>query len=271
MKVEETIPTAGRGRDETSRFPRAREVFLIVGLTLLLAVLLKLFVVDAIHVPSRSMEGTLLAGDYVFVNKLIYGAPAPRLFGPSRASLGHLPGLRSVARGDVIVFELPENATDGRPGEEVYFVKRAIGLPGDMVEIRHGSLIINGEKIEIPPTAARGTGNCSFGPLVVPRRGAEVPLSAATMDLLELVIHHEGHEVSTSPRGDILVDRVPRSTYIVQDDYLFVLGDNLDESSDSRSWGFLPEENVVGRATMVYWSVDGTGHPRWERVGKMIR
>lgn len=271
MAAESTIPADGDSGSVVRPLVRIRDAGLILGLTLLVALVLKIFVVEAILVPSRSMEGAVLPGDYVFVDKLIYGARAPRFLSSSPTSFARLPRLRSVARGDVIVFELPADARGPTADGPVHFVKRCVGLPGDVVAMRDGILAVNGERMTIPSMHTDGMTNCSFGPFLVPRSGRAVRLSEGTIRMLAPVIRREGHSIAALPDGRYLVDGVAATTYAVKDNYLFVLGDNLSDSYDSRSWGFLPEDNVVGRAMMVYWSVDESGHPRWERLATIIR
>ena len=172
----------------------------VLALTVGAALALKTFVVDAVHVPSASMEGTILAGDFLLVNKLVYRGIAP------------------PRRGDVIVVRAPE-----RNVRELY-VKRLAALPGDTLRLRGGVLFLNGRGVPSPPGAGRGeNAPPDFGPVCVP------------------------------------------------EDSCFVLGDNLDESLDSRAWGFVPMRSIVGRAFMVYWSIAPGGGIRWGRLLTMIR
>lgn len=217
--------TAGGTRPRRARvLARLRDAAEIVGLTVALALAVKTFVVDAVHVPSASMENTLMVGDFVLVNKFVYGASTPRflpLVG-SRLPVLRLPAPASPQRGDVIVFYAP----DGTPPR--LYVKRLVGLPGDTVMLRGGALIVNGEEIASPPSAKPARKPVSdFGPVVVPAAG-----------------------------GTILY---------------FVLGDNRDDSLDSRAWGFVPFDRVVGRAMLIYWSVDSRTGIRWGRPGTVVR
>ena len=217
--------TAGGPRPRRARIPgRLRDAAEIFGMTVALALAVKTFVVDAVHVPSASMENTLMVGDFVLVNKFVYGASTPRFLplAGSRLPVLRLPAPGSPHRGDVIVFYAPE----GTPPR--LYVKRLVGLPGDTVMLRGGALLVNGQEIPSPPSAkpARTPGP-DFGPVVVPAAG-----------------------------GTILY---------------FVLGDNRDDSLDSRAWGFVPSDRVVGRAMMIYWSVDSRTGIRWGRPGTVVR
>jgi signal peptidase I len=217
--------TAGGGGPRRARIPgRLRDAAEIFGLTVVLALAVKTFLLDAVHVPSASMENTLMVGDFVLVNKFAYGASTPRFLPVlgSRLPVLRLPAPGSPRRGDVIVFYAP----DGSPPR--LYVKRLVGLPGDTVMLRGGALIVNGQEIPSPPSAKPAqTPVPDFGPVVVPAAG-----------------------------GRILY---------------FVLGDNRDDSLDSRAWGFVPFDRVVGRAMMIYWSVDGRTGIRWGRPGTVIR
>jgi signal peptidase I len=237
------------------------------------ALVLKLLVLDAVYVPSGSMEGTLLRGDYVFVNKLLYGARVPGRLPILRSSLPffQLPGLSSLRRGDVVVFDLPAGAFPDARHERVTFVKRCVGLPGDEVEIVRGAVRVNGE--ELRPGGWSADRSVNFGPVRVPGAGDVLALTPATSGRWERLIMSEGHRVERAD-GMVLVDGAPRDSYTVEADHVFVLGDNINHSYDSRMWGFLPRENIVGNAMMVYWSVDPSEDRsaiRWDRVGAVIR
>jgi len=197
-----------------------RESLEVLALTAAAALALKLFIVDAVRVPSASMEETIRTGDFLLVNKFVYGPRTPRyvpLWKGEIPSL-HVAGPAVPRRGDVIVFYAPD-AGRGR-----LYVKRVAGLPGDTLEIRGGALIVGGRRMAPPPTARLQEGDPpDFGPVRVP------------------------------------------------EDSCFVLGDNLEESLDSRAWGFVPMESIVGRAMMVYWSIAPGGGIRWHRLFTMIR
>ncbi len=246
---------------------------------LVLAFTLKLFVVGAIMVPTHSMESTLLPGDFVLIDKLVM-SPRPDT-SPAEASLFHLPVLQ---RGDVIVFDAPE--IEGIPSieEGQRFVKRCIGLPGDVVAMSNGSVYVNGTEMKSPERAATGLGNDAtndFGPVTVPYRGMVIPLSGGVSPRWKEFIRREGHTLSLSATEEVLIDGMPSREYTVERNYLFVLGDNRRSSLDSRSWGFLPADSVVGKAIVIYWSrnQEASDHDRaqtgpsirWNRIGSLIR
>ena len=258
---------------------------------LVLAFVLKAFVVDAVVIPSHSMERTLLVGDFVLVNKLVHG-DATRT-GKQAVSLEagfkSLPSIRRLDRGDVLVFQFPAR-TQNAPAPDRWFVKRCVGLPGDKIEIRDGNLSVNGELVPSAPANPSGDDEEQyvplgegeyFGPIVVPRAGEEIPLAQNNFPRWKKFIEREGHSCEFTPDRGIMIDGAPATRYAVEKNYLFVLGDNRDHSFDSRSWGFLPQENVIGTATCVYWSLDRTNPSggitdffsaiRWSRIGTLVR
>jgi signal peptidase I len=270
---------------------------------LLIALFLKVFFIEAFGIPTTSMSHTLMAGDFLFVNKFVYGIRSPRTIPLTGMRLPHssiLPGYASPARGDVIVFEFPgDHASLGQPNV-LNYVKRCIALPGDTVELAGKRVIVNGMRQDDPPTAGftshimgqsdfdayiypKGSGYNRdwWGPLVVPYRGMEIELTLDNIDHWRLFIEREGHSVRFTAEGAIQVDGNDENIYIVQRDYYFVLGDNRDDSQDSRYWGFVPEQNIIGKAMLIYWSWDSRislsspfdlfGSVRWDRVFSIVR
>ena len=257
----------------------------VLLVAILAAFLLKTFVVGAIRVPSGSMENALLPGDCVLINKLVYGPRTPEKLPFSEAKFPELriPGLRKIARGDVIVFSFPGEADGSAPDEPVYFVKRCVALGGDKIEIRDGTCYVNEEALREPVSGNAGQGATAgrFPPAIVPARGDSVTLTSANFSLWENLIRREGHDIRCGERSGVTIDGIPANKYGFEKNYLFVLGDNRDRSYDSRAWGFLPEENVIGEAMMVYWSspgdgpgsggTDAPGSVRWDRIGMFVR
>lgn len=264
---------------------QSKEWFDALVIAAIFATILRIFVVESYRIPTGSMENTLLAGDFLFVNKYVYGAKVP--FTDYR-----LPRVDSVKRGDVIVFKFPKDRS-------LNYIKRCVAISGDTLEIRDQMLYVNGKPTPLPehaqfigqkmPAGAAdfqifpGFSNFNkdhYGPLRIPRRGDVIGLTAKTYQLYSSLVADEGHDISL--RGDqVYVDGVPAKQYTVQDNYYFAMGDNRDNSLDSRYWGFLPAKDIVGRAIMVYWSWD-TGHSllldpigklasvRWQRTGMMV-
>ncbi|MEK7329392.1 MAG: signal peptidase I [Candidatus Eisenbacteria bacterium] len=185
---------------------------------LIITLFLRAFVIQAFRIPSESMKDTLLVGDFLFVNKFEYGPKMP--FTHLR-----LPGLRQPKRGDVIVFQFPQD-----PSKD--FIKRCVATGGETVEIKNKQVAVNGRALNEPYT-----------------------------------IHTDP---SVKPAGYEYRDNY--GPYTVPPGELFMMGDNRDNSNDSRYWGTLEMDLVKGRAMFLYWSWDGERNwPRWNRILRMIR
>ncbi len=236
----------------------SREWFEALIIAAIFATLLRVFVVESYRIPTGSMESTLLAGDFLFVNKYVYGPKIP--FTDIR-----LPGVKTVDRGDIIVFKFPKDRS-------LNYIKRCVAVPGDTLEIHGQQLSINKKPSPLPPHAqfigsrmAARDGDYmifpqysdynkdNYGPLRIPRKGDVVRLTPGTYPLYSSLIADEGHDVSLQGRT-VFIDGSPVQNYTVQSNYYFAMGDNRDNSLDSRFWGFLPEKDIVGQALMVYWS-----------------
>jgi signal peptidase I len=195
--VAEPVETAVRRR---SLWKRSTGRLIIMALVVLAV---RIFIGEASVVPTGSMEGTILVGDHLFMNKFLYGPEIPftRL---------RLPVIKTIHRGDIVVFRYP------RDPRETY-LKRVVAVAGDTVELRNGQLLVNSIALREPYAVHRGS----------------------------LYSAYEQMEPISVPKGK-----------------LFVLGDNRDNSSDSRDWGFVPLENVIGEPLFVYWSYDAPSS-RW--------
>ncbi|MBF8294309.1 MAG: Signal peptidase [Bacteroidetes bacterium] len=269
--------------------------------TVLVAFLLKTFVVEAFRIPSGSMENTLLVGDFLLVNKTAYGLKTPRYIPLTNLAISSftLPAFGTVRRGDVVVFEYPGRHSDAEGNDPTYYIKRCVGIPGDTVVIRSGQVIVDGRDV-LPPSHAKSSyagrarwgdagpnddsgpvdGN-NFGPTIVPKKGDVIKITPATAMQWKVFVEREHHRLEIGPNGKILVDGIETSSYTVRRNYYFMLGDNRGNSLDSRFWGFVPEDNIVGEALVVYWSWDPeeavggvqerVSKIRWPRVGTLIR
>jgi signal peptidase I len=184
---------------------------------LVLALVIRAYVIQAFKIPSGSMIPTLLIGDHILVNKFIYGTKIP--FSDRRVLI-----FKKPERGDIIVFKYPEN-----PKKD--FIKRVMGTEGDVIEERNKTVYVNGKAILEPyiqhsDSSIRSGGNDprdNFGPLVVP------------------------------------------------ENKVFVMGDNRDQSYDSRYWGFVDLSEIMGKALIIYWSWDPNDWVRFNRMGRLIK
>jgi signal peptidase I len=205
-----------------------------LAITVAIAVFVITFIVQAFQIPSESMENTLLIGDYLLVDKVHFA---------SGGVWGHILPYSTIRRGDIIVFRYPVHPSQ-------HFVKRVIGLPGDHIRLRDKQVFVNGK-----------------------------PLA-------------EGYVVYKSAAGDVYRDDFPAMNYlsanvearwwlemrklvrdgelVVPPDQYFALGDNRDESLDSRYWGFVPRQNIIGRPLVIYWSIRSPEEPMSDAPGDKL-
>jgi signal peptidase I len=271
-------------------------------LTFICVLAINSFVMASFVVPTGSMENTVRAGDFLFVNKIIYGGSTPYAIPRTSVRIPHLrlPGFRGVERGDVIVFDWPGNRDQTAKPDQAYFLKRCIGLPGDIIRIHQRTVYINDRKQELPPhgkylrpepiPAGYSNPNIfprisdfnedNYGPIVVPEKGSVLSLNADNISTWEVFVGREGHSASLI-KNQVFIDGRPANRYVVERDYLFAMGDNRDDSLDSRFWGFVPVEDVIGTPMFVFWSWNPQipfSHPldkilsiRFGRIGSIIR
>lgn len=192
--------------------------------TVVIAIFVITFIVQAFQIPSESMENTLLVGDYLLVNKLCYGGQG----------IGdHLMPYQKIARGDIIVFHYPVDP-------QQHFVKRVIGVPGDHLRMERKRVLINGKPLDEPYVRflepANNLFRDNFPRTDIPAIGLEGKWWLEMRKLVE--------------DGQLII---PEGHY-------FVMGDNRDDSQDSRYWGFVPRENIIGRPLVIYWSVRDWDH-----------
>lgn len=288
-------PVAPNGRErrvavETeTRGPRKtwlREYFESAVVTVIMALFGMTFVVQAVKVPTGSMQNTITIGDHLLVNKFIFAPGPPLPFLPQR----------EVRRGDIIVFKYPGNPTDPEDDRrqdntpyKTNYVKRVIGLPGDRIEVRGTKVLVNGQVLPEHVVTAEDPGfgapaddlrhNAPLRIVGTPPAEGDGPYTAyysprtrrAAEESVAPSIYPDFHYAVNGQAAT-----VPVGSY-------FVMGDNRDNSQDSRRWGFVPRELVIGRAMFVYWSYDesapATGNPlvdfftntRWSRTGTMVK
>jgi len=201
-----------------------------------IAILVRSFVVAPFKIPSSSMVPTLEVGDYIFVLRYPYGLRVPYT---DMQFFAHPP-----KRGDVAVFDYPEDRSKD-------YIKRIIGLPGDTIEYKENGLIINGKEM---PLVHEGRRTYFLA-------GGEADVSEQFSEQLDEVKHAVLRKEYTLRDG---VWKVPEGMY-------FVLGDNRNNSRDSRFWGYVPQSYLVGHAAIVWWSWDNHAQKvRWERLGHLI-
>lgn len=253
----------GQGKEKSTFREYAESIIFAI----ILAFIMRQFVVQAFKIPSESMKSTLLIGDHILVNKFLYRFVSPK-------------------RADVIVFKYPWD-------EERDFIKRVIGLPGDRVQVRNRQVYVNGEPLDKEAYAqyTAAYGQEYFGPVVVPQKGDRIEIREDKQFYLN------GEAVPIPPGPFYPRDRGPAMTgfevfyaplfpagttfqhpvgpLTVAYNYYFALGDNRDNSKDSRYWGFVESTRIKGNAFIIYWSWNREGHfldyVRWERIGKLLQ
>jgi signal peptidase I len=187
--------------------------------TVVIAVFVITFIVQAFQIPSESMMNTLLVGDYLLVNKLCYGQRGPG---------NYLMPYQKIERGDIVVFHYPVDPKQ-------HFVKRVIGIPGDKLRLVNKQVLINGVPLQEPYVRFLPSNDLFRDNF--PRLDLSVVLPGGGKWWLEMRKLVEDGQL------------------IVPDGHYFVMGDNRDDSDDSRYWGFVPRENIIGRPLLIYWSV----------------
>ena len=247
-----------------------REYFESAVVTVIMALFGMTFIVQAVKVPTGSMQNTITIGDHLLVNKFIFGPGDPFPLLPQR----------EVRRGDIVVFKYPGNPNDPegdqRPDNlpfKTNYVKRVIGLPGDRVQVRNDRVLINGQELPEHRIAAIDHADDP--------NTRDVVESNKQLDVLPSPPREPNEPYSVY----YSTDRTLESGFdkVVPEDHYFVMGDNRNNSQDSRAWGFVPRELVVGRAMFVYWSYDESAptspnflldfirNTRWNRTGTMVK
>jgi len=252
-----------------------REYFESFVVTLVIAIFGMTYILQAVTVPTGSMQNTILVGDYLLVNKFI--------FTPGGQELPFLPQ-REIKRGDIIVFKYPGNKVHpendrsrGLVPYQINYVKRVIGLPGETVEFKDNQVFIDGKLL--PEHRMIGDADDNQSALETrefeerqPDQKYDVYYSERTVNAIKAGQHltRQGYEFGVAGK----TMQVPPNSF-------FVMGDSRDNSEDSRYWGFVPRELIIGRAMFVYWSCDRGAsngdffgcvtHPRLGRIGHMVK
>lgn len=260
------------------------------------------FWVAKFKIPSDSMEPALLEGDYLLVEKLTMGARLFDLkpaFAKEEFDIYRMPALGKVERNDILVFNYPFPTRKDSIAFDVmlYYVKRCIALPGDTLEIRNAHYLINGkdsggnieaqERLErlfrekrtkeygivtrsYPRDRKVGWSIREMGPLYLPRKGDRLPMNRMNYLLYYPLIEWETGKDLVWVNDSLVTSGGERlETYRFENNYYFVSGDKMENSKDSRYWGLLPEPYIVGRAWLIWKSVDEWGNMRWDRIGRI--
>lgn len=242
--------TVTKEASQTSEHQAQKDILKAVFYCLLVVVVVRSFILEPFRIPSSSMVPTLREGDHIFVSKFSYGLSFP-------FTKFEFLSFSKPQRGDVVVFLFPRD-------ESLHYVKRIVGLPGDKIQIKGRDIWINDKlvpKSSATPemiTSDLNEQDDENGQYFIEQVG---PASHYIRHSSMAVVGHESRE---------LLEVVPPNQY-------FVMGDNRDDSSDSRSWGFVPRNNIKGKAQFIWLSLDQAGawnnlrKIRWSRCAKTIR
>ncbi len=269
------------GINKRWKWLKATSIF--VGV-IILAILFRVFFIEIYSIPSGSMEDTLLPGDKVLVNKLVYGPKLPaspyeipwvNLVWFLRADASANPdsvyweyqrlrGFSNIARGDVMVFSHPIWG-----GRNNFFIKRCMGLPGDTDSSNIKTSPPDSTRWVYPKSGAFAWTIDNYGPLVIPYQGMAIQLDHGNYLLYGRTVNRLEQVKLEEKNGHYYLNGAAANHYIFQHNYYFMLGDNRNNSNDSRYWGFVPEENIVGKAGLILFSNNWDGF-KWGRLLKPI-
>jgi len=282
----------GAHDDEGSGFGSTFKLLLVIFFIILF---IKAFFLQAFCIPSGSMENTLIEGDFIFVNKIVYG---PSAYNTIPLFNAKLPGEGSSfyskpKRGDVIVFEYPGDRDQLIPTQNTDYIKRIVALPGDTLSLKNKTVYINNVKGFKPagliykrnfvkpenqtdenifPVNSNWNED-NYGPIVIPAKGSSIKLTPENVFWWKTIIDREMNDrVVSFHNGTIKINGKETDNYTFKKDYYFVMGDNRDNSLDSRYWGLVPRDMIIGRAMFIYWSADFNTHSfQFTNIKKIIR
>lgn len=227
------------------------------------------------------MANTILSGDFVIVSKFAYGIKTPSFLPLINIKMSSLKliSLNVPKINDVVVFEFPSEQHEVISNQNLTLVKRIVGLPGDVIRIIDKQVFVNDKHLEAPPNAlidstylrdysvaderifpkGKSWNKNFYGPIQVPKKGMKIEINPRNIFEWETTINRDLGKKAVSVEGSVItINGKPVREYSFSKDHYFVLGDNRDESSDSRYWGFVPEDLIIGRAEIIYWSVKST-------------
>ena len=260
-------------------FKKLIKFFKIAFLVVIIALIIKAFAIDAFQIPSTSMENTLQPGDFIFANKFAYEIATPREI--PIANL-HIPQYKLFEVGkpeinDIVIFEFPQGFENDPIRGGSKYVKRLIAGPHDTLRITNGEIFVNGKAIKLPSTYKNPNyaddkevmkdeaiyppeakwNRDSYGPIIIPAKGDTIMIAPENFDRWQSVIVMDHGERSLLSEGTIVtLDGRAIFEYVLKQDHYFVIGDNFEESMDSRHFGFITDNMIIGKALFIYWSYD---------------
>lgn len=260
-------------------FKKLLKFIKIAFLVAIIALFIKAFAIDAFQIPSTSMENTLQPGDFIFANKFAYEIATPREI--PIANL-HIPQYKLFEVGkpeinDIVIFEFPQGFENDPIRGGSKYVKRLIAGPHDTLRITNGEIFVNGRAIKLPSTYKNPNyaddkevmkdeaiyppeakwNRDSYGPIIIPAKGDTIMIAPENFDRWQSVIVMDHGERSLLSEGTIVtLDGRAIFEYVLKQDHYFVIGDNFEESMDSRHFGFITDNMIIGKALFIYWSYD---------------
>jgi len=265
---------------------------------IILAIFLRAFILDAFRIPTSSMADTLYPGDFIIVNIAAYNLSTPRQI----PILGlFIPSLNIFNTGkpeihDLIVFKFPSINSGDAVYNNINFIKRIVALPGNTLQILNKKIYVNEKEINLPKTIRRsfenikptgkedegifygGTGwnSDNYGPVRIPAAGDTININTDNIDMWKRLIVYEYEEKVVRKEGSVItIDGKPVRNYVVKKNHYFVIGDNFNNSRDSRYFGFVNEDMILGKAMFIYLSIDSAksessfiSNIRWKRIFK---
>jgi len=285
-----------------SRLQKVRKITLQVSVLILgsiiLTVFLKVFCFASFKVPSGSMEPTLKTGDYILVNKMVFG---PRVFvdwkfwTSGNWEMKRLKGLRTIKRNEIVVFNFPISNNDWSKIEmdfNAHYVKRCVGIPGDTFYIENGIYKVKGSTDTLgmycnqlalstmkDSTLNVEGYNCfpfdtihhwtmkNVGPIYIPKVNDRIRIDKNNIGLYRKMIVYETGKTIETKNNQITLGGKPMKEYVFKLNYYFMAGDYVMDSMDSRYWGLLPENHIIAKVAIIWKSEDeNTGKYRWERM-----
>ncbi len=265
---------------------------------IILAIFLRAFILDAFRIPTSSMADTLYPGDFIIVNLSAYNLNTPRqipILGLSIPSV-NIFNTGKPEINDLIVFKFPEINPEDAVYNNINLIKRIVALPGDTLQIINKKIFVNGKETNLPETVRlsfenikpkgrededifySGTGwnSDNYGPVRVPAVGDAININTDNIDDWKRLIVYEYEEKVVRKEGSVItIDDKPVRNYVIKKNHYFVIGDNFNNSRDSRYFGFVNEDMILGKAMFIYLSIDSAdsesgffSNIRWKRIFK---
>lgn len=227
------------------------------------------------------MENTLLAGDFIIVNKIAYKVSTPAKIPFTEIKIPHFSLFETWKPeiNELVVFNFPEKFLQDSTITTHQFIKRIVAGPGDTLQFINKKIFVNGEELPLPPTVKYSNENVrrrgmveenifprgskwnrdNYGPIIIPKKGDTSEVNSRNLEKIkQIIVMDYGERVLREEGTVITLNAKPIQEYVFQNDHYFVIGDNLDVSMDSRYLGFITEEMIVGKTLFIYWSMDNT-------------